>query len=312
MRIETADSCYTAAGLCITAVFVLLGEEPGGACRGISDWRKGRVVTFMITSTGNQRVKQIVQWQTKAKQRRQDDIFVAEGLKMYEEAPAELIREVYLTDVLMKQLESGQDAAYLYIEEKLQKTGCELVSEEVFARMSDTQTPQGILTVLKRPVYELQQLLQRDRPLLVLLEDLQDPGNLGTILRTGEGAGITGVIMSKRTVDIYNPKTIRSTMGSIYRVPFLYVEDMRETIKALQKKEIHVYAAHLEGQSYYNSFSFGEGTAFLIGNEGNGLSRETADMADSYLKIPMEGQVESLNAAIAASLLVYEAHRQRH
>lgn len=266
----------------------------------------------MITSTGNQRVKQIIQWQTKAKQRRQDDVFVAEGLKMYEEAPLGLIREVYLTDVLMEQLGRSRDKAHLYIEEKLKKTGYELVSEEVFVRMSDTQTPQGILTVLRRPVYELQQLLQGDRPLLTLLEDLQDPGNLGTIVRTGEGAGITGVIMSKKTVDIYNPKTIRSTMGSIYRVPFLYVEDMGETVRALQKKGIHVYAAHLEGRSYYNSFSFVGGTAFLIGNEGNGLSRETADLADSYLKIPMEGQVESLNAAIAASLLMYEAHRQRH
>ena len=265
----------------------------------------------MITSTNNQKVKQIVQWQTKAKARRQDDIFLAEGLKMYEEAPVSLIREVYLTDALMQHLSSRQNASCIYIEEKLKKTGYELVSEEVFARMSDTQAPQGILAVLQRPVYELQQLLQADRPLLVLLEDLQDPGNLGTILRTGEGAGITGVIMSKKTVDIYNPKTIRSTMGSIYRVPFFYVEDMGEAIRTLQEKEIHVYAAHLRGKSYYDCFNFTKGTAFLIGNEGNGLRRETADMADSYLKIPMEGQVESLNAAIAASLLMYEAHRQR-
>lgn len=273
---------------------------------------KGCAGTLVITSTSNQKVKQIVQWQTKAKMRRQDDVFVAEGLKMYEEAPDNLIQEVYLTDGLMQQLRSHQDTGRIYIEEKLRKTGYELVSEEVFARMSDTQTPQGILVVLKRQAYELQQLLQGDRPLLALLEDIQDPGNLGTILRTGEGAGITGVIMSRKTVDIYNPKTIRSTMGSIYRVPFLYVEDMGETVRSLQKKGIRVYAAHLQGRNYYSSFSFTGGTAFLIGNEGNGLRRETAELADSYLKIPMEGQVESLNAAIAASLLMYEAHRQRH
>lgn len=273
---------------------------------------KGCAGTLVITSTSNQKVKQIVQWQTKAKMRRQDDVFVAEGLKMYEEAPDSLIQEVYLTDGLMQQLRSHQDTGRIYIEEKLRKTGYELVSEEVFARMSDTQTPQGILVVLKRQAYELQQLLQGDRPLLALLEDIQDPGNLGTILRTGEGAGITGVIMSRKTVDIYNPKTIRSTMGSIYRVPFLYVEDMGETVRSLQKKGIRVYAAHLQGRNYYSSFSFTGGTAFLIGNEGNGLRRETAELADSYLKIPMEGQVESLNAAIAASLLMYEAHRQRH
>ena len=266
----------------------------------------------MITSTSNQRAKQIVQWQTKAKARRQDGIFLAEGLKMYEEAPEGMIREVYLTEGLLQHLKSRQEKASLYIEEKLRKTGYEMVTEEVFERMSDTRTPQGILTVLRRPSHELPQLLQKDRPLLVLLEDLQDQGNLGTILRTGEGAGITGVIMSKKTVDIYNPKTIRSTMGSIYRVPFLYVEDMEGTIRILREKGIRVYAAHLRGQDYYSGFSFVEGTAFLIGNEGNGLRRETADLADCYLKIPMEGQVESLNAAIAASLLVYEAHRQRN
>lgn len=267
----------------------------------------------MITSTSNQRVKQIVQWQTKAKQRRQDGVFLAEGLKMYEEAPPELIREVYLTQSLLQHLESSKgayDKAHT-IEEKLSRTGYETVTEEVFGRMSDTRTPQGILTVLSRPSCGLEQLLQGDKPLLVLLEDIQDPGNLGTILRTGEGAGITGVIMSSQTVDIYNPKTIRATMGSVYRVPFLYVEDMAAAIGALREKGIHVYAAHLQGQTYYDSFDFREGTAFLIGNEGNGLRQETARLADSYLKIPMEGQVESLNAAIAASLLVYEAHRQR-
>ncbi len=272
----------------------------------------------MITSTSNQKVKQIAQWQTKAKQRRQDDVFLAEGLKMYEEAPLELIREVYLTESLLKQLESrktADDRTYdkaWHIEEKLKRTGYETVAEEVFRRMSDTQTPQGILTVLRRPVYETGQLLRGDKTLLLLLEDIQDPGNLGTMLRTGEGAGITGVIMSSQTVDIYNPKTIRATMGSIYRVPFLYVEDMGEAVRTLQKNSVRVYAAHLRGETYYSSLSFREGTAFLIGNEGKGLRRETAELADSYLKIPMEGQVESLNAAIAASLLVYEAHRQRH
>ncbi|MDE5950667.1 MAG: 23S rRNA (guanosine(2251)-2'-O)-methyltransferase RlmB, partial [Acetatifactor sp.] len=161
----------------------------------------------MITSTSNPKVKQIVQWQTKAKQRRQDDVFLAEGLKMFEEAPQELIREVYLTQSLLQHLEGRRETSDKphNIEEKLIDIGYETVTEEVFSRMSDTRTPQGILTVLRRPVYGLKQLLQGGRPLLVLLEDIQDPGNLGTILRTGEGAGITGVIMSPQTVDIYNP-----------------------------------------------------------------------------------------------------------
>lgn len=260
----------------------------------------------MITSSANARVKQIVQWQTKAKERRKDKVFLAEGIKMYEEAPEESILEVYLSQDLEEKIKAQAN-----IWDKLQRTGYETVSSEVFAKMSDTQTPQGILTVLKQPEYSLEKLLQQKNPLFVVLENLQDPGNLGTIIRTGEGAGITGVIMSNQTVDIFNPKVIRATMGSVYRVPFLYVNDMAETLDKLYAHGVHTYAAHLKGETFYDSFSFKEPTAFLIGNEGNGLTKETADMAESYLKIPMEGQVESLNAAVATALLMYEAHRQR-
>ena len=261
----------------------------------------------MITSSSNGKVKQVIQWQTKAKERRSAGIFLTEGFKMFEEAPEANVQEVYLAASAEEKALSRPD-----LSEKLKRTGYEVVADDLFAKMSDTQTPQGILCVLKRPEYTLDQLLNAEKPLLVVLENLQDPGNLGTIVRTGEGAGVTGVIMSRQTVDIYNPKTIRATMGSIFRVPFLYVDDLAEIIQKLHAKKIHTYAAHLAGQKYYDSFSFIEGTAFLIGNEGNGLTKEIADLAGEYLKIPMEGQVESLNAAIATSLLMYEAHRQRH
>lgn len=260
----------------------------------------------MITSFANPKVKQVVAWQTKAKERRKTGIFLAEGIKMFEEAPQEWIQEVYIIEEILLKLEKNST---IYV--KLQEVGYETVSEEVFGKMSDTQTPQGILTVLKRPDYGLDALLQVKNPLFVVLEDLQDPGNLGTIVRTGEGAGVTAVLMSKNTVDIFNPKTIRATMGSIYRVPFLYVDSLEDTIKSLHNSGVKTYAAHLKGENYYDSFSFEEGTAFFIGNEGNGLKQSTADLADAYLKIPMEGQVESLNAAIATSLLMYEVHRQR-
>ncbi|MBE5874436.1 MAG: RNA methyltransferase [Lachnospiraceae bacterium] len=267
----------------------------------------------MITSAGNARVKQVVQWQNKAKERKKDGIFLAEGIKMFEEAPTESIVEVFVSEDLEQKLKSTEvsDTDALY-KKKLHETGYEIVADDVFAKMSDTQTPQGILTILKRPEYNLDLLLQEENPVFVILENLQDPGNLGTIVRTAEGAGITGVIMSAGTVDIFNPKTIRATMGSIYRVPFLYVEDMADTIQKLHKHGVHTYAAHLAGKTYYQDVSLKEPTAFLIGNEGNGLTKETADMAESYIKIPMEGQVESLNAAVATALLLYEAHRQRH
>lgn len=225
---------------------------------------------------------------------------------MLQEAPLHWIKEVYIAeDVVEKAQEDMEICA------KLKVTGYETVSKDVFLKMSDTQTPQGVLTVLQQPEYDLDVLLEQKDPLFVILEDLQDPGNLGTIIRTGEGAGITAVIMSDKTVDIFNPKVIRATMGSVYRIPFLYVPNLQEVLQKMRQKGIHTYAAHLKGARYYDNFSFREPTAFLIGNEGNGLKKETADLAESYLKIPMEGQVESLNAAVATALLMYEAHRQR-
>ena len=202
----------------------------------------------MITSVANQKVKQVVAWQTKAKERRKDNVFPVEGLKMFEEAPEKWIREVYIEESLLEKLDK-EGAAY----QKLERVGFEVVSSEVFKRMSDTQTPQGILAIVEQPVYRFEELLKIENPLFVILEDLQDPGNLGTIVRTGEGAGVSAVFMTKNTVDIYNPKTIRATMGSIYRVPFAIVEDIEETIAGLHKAGVKTYAAHLAGKDYYDS-----------------------------------------------------------
>lgn len=271
----------------------------------------GREQTDMITSSNNAKVKQVVQWQTKAKERRKDYVFLAEGVRMCEEAPVKSVREVYLTEELEQKLRQNAQNGDTAFWDKLQQTGYETVSPEVFAKMADTQTPQGILTVLEQPSYDLTQLLEQPEPLFLILENLQDPGNLGTMIRTGEGAGITGVIMNSQTVDIFNPKTIRATMGSIFRVPFVYVPELSPVLTQMHEKGIHTYAAHLKGKEYYDSFSFREPTAFLIGNEGNGLTKEISDQSGQYLKIPMEGKVESLNASIAAALLMYEAHRQR-
>lgn len=259
----------------------------------------------MITSISNAQVKQVCAYVQKAKERRKDRIFVVEGPKMFEEAPADRIYKVYATQSFCdRHTTDGMGA-------KLKETGFEVVSDEVLAKMSDTKTPQGVLCLVKWPEYSLDDLLLKRNGVFVVLEDLQDPGNLGTIIRTGEGAGIAGVIMSGNTVDIFNPKTIRATMGSIYRVPFVYVQDMAEAIKRLQKADVAVYAAHLKGKQYYDAFDYTKGSAFLIGNEGNGLKEETALLADTYVKIPMAGQVESLNAAIATTLFMYEAARQR-
>lgn len=261
----------------------------------------------MITSLSNSRVRGVCALLQKAKTRREEDAFVVEGPKMFLEAPIERIREIYISESV-----SLTD----HLEQKLNQAGksgieIETVSSEVFRKFSDTKTPQGILCVMKQFHYELPDLIGGESPLLLVTEDIQDPGNLGTMIRTGEGSGITGIVMSSQTVDIYNPKTVRATMGSLYRVPFLYSEDLRKTIEELKEHQIRVYAAHLKGEKSYDEFSYRGGSAFLIGNEGNGLREETAALADNYLKIPMAGKVESLNAAIAAAILTYEASRQR-
>lgn len=257
----------------------------------------------MITSTTNNRIKKLVALSQKAKLRREEDVFLVEGPKMFLEAPKSWIREVYVSESFL---------AKCSFREELETQQYETVSDEVFQKISDTKTPQGILSVLKCPHYEMQELLQKENPLLVVLENIQDPGNLGTILRAGEGAGIDGVIMTRETADLFNPKVIRATMGSIYRVPYFYTDDIQASIIELKSRGINVYAAHLSDSVCYDEPDYQKGTAFLIGNEGNGLKKETADSATQYIKIPMQGQVESLNAAIATSILMYEAARQRN
>lgn len=227
---------------------------------------------------------------------------MVEGTKMFLEAPADRVREVYVSESFLERC-SCRD--------KLERTGYEVVADALFSKISDTCTPQGILCVVEQFHYNMKKLLQKERPLLLLLENIQDPGNLGTMLRTAEGAGVDGIIMSRDTVDIYNPKVIRSTMGSVYRMPFLYADDLTAAIGELKAEGVNVCAAHLKGKRTYTETDYRGGTAFLIGNEGNGLRDETAELAQTYIRIPMEGKVESLNAAVAAAILMYEAARQR-
>lgn len=256
----------------------------------------------MINSPVNAQVKNIILLNTKSKARREQDAFVAEGVKMFLEAPASHVRKVYV---------SGEFFSKTMYRDKIEKVPYEIVSDEVFRKMCDTKTPQGILTVLEQFHYREKDIYAGENPLILILESIQDPGNLGTMIRTAEGAGVSGILMDRGTVDIYNPKVIRATMGSVYRMPFYYTDDLRASIERMKTQNIRVFAAHLRGEEFYTKKDYRKGTAFMIGNEGNGLTEETASLADSYIKIPMGGSVESLNAAVAAALLMYEADRQR-
>ncbi|MCD8014417.1 MAG: RNA methyltransferase [Lachnospiraceae bacterium] len=309
----------------------------------------------LITSTSNPHVRQLMLLQKKAKERNAQDVFVAEGPKMFRETPPERLVQVYASETFYQKNQTlfGQDRPLT------------LLSDRVFESVSDTRTPQGVLCVVRQYHYELRELLgtahraedtlrspskeipaghsvsgvlSRGRSaaesagipersnsaafvaagaaeawpsLIMALENLQDPGNLGTILRTAEGAGVTGILLGPGCADLYNPKVIRSTMGSIYRMPFYYTEDMRRDICALRGKGVRWYAAHLEGSVPYDEPVYREPCGFLIGNESRGLTEATAALADARIRIPMCGQVESLNASVAASILMYEANRQR-
>jgi len=258
----------------------------------------------MISSLSNPKVKYLIQLQTKARFRKDNQQFIVEGIKMFMELPRKVHVKTYVS-------ESFYANCLKEVMDELVKRPYECMSDKLFKAVSDTQTPQGIMTVAQMPEYDFEALLAADRPVVLILEALQDPGNLGTIIRTAEGAGITGVILSNTSVDMYNPKVIRSTMGSIFRVPFIYTEHIEETVKQLKSRQMKLFAAHLEGKRYYFEESYTSACGLMIGNEANGLSDALTHLADAKIRLPMSGQVDSLNAAVAASILMYEVKRQR-
>ena len=259
-----------------------------------------------ITSSSNPRIRQVVQLQKKRREREETGLFAAEGIRLFEEIPRERLEQVFISESFLER----EDSRHILKKAEQKEIFC--VKDSVFEGMCDTRTPQGILALVRRQDRSLDEILALSaRPFFMMVENLQDPGNLGTILRTGEGAGITALILSRGTVDIYSPKVIRSTMGSLFRVPFLYVEDMAETVSMFRQKGIQVYGAHLEGSVAYDEPDYTGPSAILIGNEGNGLTERTAQACSRKVRIPMEGAVESLNAAMSAGILMYEVHRQR-
>ena len=255
---------------------------------------------MVITSTSNEQIKKLIQLKEKSKLRKTTGTFTVEGKKMFVEIPAEDLVSVYVSETFLK--ENGE----LVKDKKYQ-----IVSDQVFKKISDTVTPQGIVAVVKQKSYSIDYIIEKrnkEKSCIVVLDRLQDPGNMGTIVRTGEAAGISGIIMSKDSADIYNPKVIRSTMGSIFRVPFAIVDDLAAAVDTLKDNGITTYAAHLKGE-LYNSGSLTKDCALLIGNEASVLRDEISEKAYKLIKIPMRGKVESLNAAVATAILMYEAAR---
>ncbi len=258
----------------------------------------------------NRLEKDILRWQKKPSARREDGVFIVEGIKMIQELPRERLRCLVCSDSFMKEnrFRISELEKHCVREKKAEFL---VVSDQDYARLSDTKSPQGILAVLRAYEYSAEEILQKENGLFVFLENLQDPGNLGTILRSSEAAGADGIILNENSVDPYNPKVIRATMGSFFRMKFAAVKDLPESIRDFRKAGGAVYAAHLSGEKSYDAVSYGGKSAILIGNESKGLSDQVSKEADTLIRIPMAGQVESLNAAMAATIILFEAMRQR-
>ena len=259
----------------------------------------------IIKSSGNPRVKKIRKLMKSSAERNSAGLFPVEGIRMAREIPAELIRELYFSESAVREGLTAE-LADIY---SAAGAAPVILSDDIFRSISDTKTPQGVLALVRKVPYTFADVIRSARPVIVL-ECLQDPGNMGTILRSLEAAGGGGLICDAACTDIYSLKTIRATMGTLFRVPHITVEDLAGTVRDLKRNGYRIYAAHLSGEEYSTAVRYEEKSAFLIGNEGRGLTDETAALADQLIKIPMEGSVESLNAAVAASLLLYEVKRQ--
>lgn len=257
---------------------------------------------MVISSSSNDRVKELKKLFKSSKDRNEKGLYVVEGIRMFREIPDELMSEVYVSEgALAKNEDILRDKA---------GDDCIVLTDSVFKSVADTGTPQGIAATVRMKEYTLDDVCRGTNPFILIIERLQDPGNMGTIIRSAEAAGVTGIIVSPDCVDIYNPKVVRSTMGSIFRVPVYRSGDIVADISVLKDNNIEIYGAHLDGSSIYD-VNLKKPAAFLIGNEGNGLSEEVSKTADRLIRIPMLGQVESLNAAISASVIAYEVLRQR-
>ena len=258
----------------------------------------------IITSKDNEVVKNIRKLKEK-KYRDSSNEYIVEGLKMIEEAIEEnvKIKKIVVCENCLKDSEIEQKFMY-----KIAKYDCIYVSSKVFGLLTDVVNPQGMLAVIQKDGTE--DKICYDDDIIVVLDGIQDPGNLGTILRTVDSVGLKQIILSKTSVDAYNPKVVRSTMGAIYRVKIIEAENLVETLKNIKKHKFKIVATSLEESESIYKMDYTK-KVIVIGNEANGVSREILDIADAKAKIPMLGKTESLNASIATGGILYEYVRRK-
>lgn len=257
-----------------------------------------------ITSKDNELIKHIRKLKDK-KYRDESNEYVVEGVKLVEEAVKE--------NAKIKQIIVCEDTTRTYeipthIMLEIAKYECISVSDKIFNIITQVTNPQGIMAIIEKNTPNAQ--IDYTQDIIVVLDDVQDPGNLGTILRTVDSIGLNQIIVSKGTADAFNSKVVRSTMGAIFRIKIIEVENLAQAIKEMRKHHFKLMVTSLQTKNSIYDIDFNK-KIIVIGNEANGVSKEIQDMADEKAKIPMLGRTESLNASVAAGVVMYEYVRQK-
>ena len=258
---------------------------------------------MLITSKDNETIKHIRKLKEK-KYRDEYGEYIVEGIKLINEAIEEKqnVQTIIVCDNCNKEA-LNQNSMY-----EVAKLDCIYVDEKVFNTITEVKNPQGILAVVEKQNKEKQINFNED--IIVVLDDIQDPGNLGTILRTVDSVGLSQIIVSKKSGDVYNSKVVRSTMGAIFRVNVIESENLKDTIKEIKKHKFNVISTSLDTDKSLYDINLNK-TVIVIGNEANGVSKEIQELSDIKIKIPMLGKTESLNASVATGIVLYEYVRQK-
>ena len=259
---------------------------------------------MVITSKDNETIKKLKKLKEK-KYRDQENCYIIEGVKLIKEAIQEnaKIKLIIICDDCKQENDLESEIKY-----EIAKYECISVSEKIFLSLTNVVNPQGILAVIERE--KQAEKIDYNEDLYLILDDIQDPGNMGTILRTADSLNMKQIIVSKDCADAYNPKVVRSTMGAIFRVKVIECENLENVVKEMKKRKIKVYATDLATDKSIYDVNYNK-SAIIIGNEANGVSKNLLDLATQKIKIPMIGKTESLNAAVATGIILYEAIRNR-
>ena len=258
----------------------------------------------IISSKENQFIKHIKKLKDK-KYRDINNEYLIEGIKLIKEAIQEKakIKQIVICDECEKIEAIPKDLMY-----EIAKHECIYVTKKLFETLTNVVEPQGILAIIGKS--DPKQEINYNEDIIVALDDIQDPGNLGTILRTVDSIGLTQIIISKGTADVFNPKVIRSSMGAIFRVKVIESEDLKQTLLEIKKHKFELLVTSLQTKKSVYDIKYKK-KIIVIGNEANGVSKEIQELSDYKIKIPMLGKTESLNASVATGIILYEYVRQK-